>query len=74
MKEQRPELKVIQGGKTGEPITREQVPPTTGLSEGQVGLKTEGNSSLFRIRRALARLAEKLDTNKENKPPIGKAF
>lgn len=74
MKEQRLELNVIQGGKTGGSITRERVSPITGLSEGQGGLKTEGNSSLFRIRQAIARLAEKLDTNKENKPPIGKAF
>ena len=53
------------------------VKPTTGLPEHEIGmrLRPEKPEGLFsRARRALSKVAERLDTNKENKPPLGKAF
>jgi hypothetical protein len=47
--------------------------PSTGLTEGTIKVPT--HEGLFsRARRALSKVAEKMDTNKENKPPLGKAF
>ena len=50
------------------------VRPTTGLPEHEIGMRLRPEGLLSRARRALSKVAERLDTNKENKPPLGKAF
>jgi hypothetical protein len=53
--------------------TEIRVKASTGLPEGPIKVPT--HEGLFsKARRALSKVAEKFDTNKENKPPLGKAF
>lgn len=51
-----------------------EVKPTTGLPEGQVGQILENQGFAAKLRRVLSKIAEKMDTNPDNKPPLGKAF
>ncbi len=53
--------------------SRVRIKPTTGLPEGTIKVPPE-EGVFSRARRVLSRVAEKLDTNKENIPPKGKAF
>ena len=53
------------------------IKPTTGLQEGLLGnvrLELEPKGFFSRARRALSKALYRIDTNKENKPPLGKAF
>lgn len=65
---------VSEGFSNGRPDVPEQVRPTTGLQEGQIGEPLKSQGRLAGIRRVLSKLAEKLDTNKQNKPYLGKPF
>ena len=46
---------------------------TTGLPEGIIEVPPE-EGVFTRARRAFSRVLDRIDTNKENKPPLGKAF
>ena len=51
-----------------------KIKPTTGLPEGQVGLVLENQGFAAKLRRVLSNIAKKMDTNPENKPPLGKVL
>jgi len=53
--------------------SRVRVKPTTGLPEGTIEVPQE-EGVFSRARRAFSRVLGRIDTNKENKPPLGKAF
>lgn len=46
---------------------------STGLPEGTIEVPPE-EGVFTRARRAFSRVLDRIDTNKENKPPLGKAF
>ncbi len=47
---------------------------TTGLPQGEVGQRLQSESLFSKARRAFSRALDRIDTNKENIPPRGKAF
>lgn len=75
MEEERPNLTVINGG-VSERDNKHTVKPTTGLTEGQPSKIIDGERPSFitRVRRVLSDVVKKLDTNPQNKPPIGRAL
>lgn len=61
-------LRVIEGGISGGEA------PSTNLQEQEPPKVLEKQGFVTRVRRALSKIAKKLDTNPNNIPPPGKAF
>ncbi len=74
MEGEKPNLKVVEGGASGEKDNGIYIKPTTGLPEGQIGPVLEQPGLVSKLRRALSGVLKKLDTNPDNIPPSGKAF
>ena len=56
---QKPELTVIQGGKSDTKNPEGiYIKPTTGLPEGQIGLRIEPQGPLTKLKRALSKLVK----------------
>lgn len=56
------------------PFPLKATEPGAGLPEDQVGPDSKGSGRFAGFRRVLSRFLDRIDTNKENIPPSGKAF
>ena len=74
MREERPDLEIMQRELAENSDVLPETKSAKGLLEDKAEEVLEKRGFVASLRRVLSKIVQKIDTNPENKPPLGKAF